>query len=154
MLDFIWTLPVQLWGTRNKWTLQKILIHGRIRTSNSGTFCFPACTSNPSATETVDDLILELLQYLLTLRYYKNSHNGGRNQVSGRVSVPCWHATPVKNAPWKPLTIGEGQARYKDRDIGGKSDWLGSNCWSRIRMSFNILERDTSYCWIRSPYRQ
>ena len=53
MLDFIWSLPVQLWGTRNKWTLQKILIHGRIRTTNSGTFCFPACTSNPSATETV-----------------------------------------------------------------------------------------------------
>ena len=73
MLDFIWTLPVQLWGTRNKGTLQKNLIHGRIRTTTSGTFCFPACTSNPSATETVDDLILELLQYLLTLRYYKNS---------------------------------------------------------------------------------
>ena len=73
MLDFIWTLPVQLWGTRNKWTLQKILIHGRIRTINSGTFCFPACTSNPSATENVDELILELLQYLLTLRHYKNS---------------------------------------------------------------------------------
>ena len=73
MLDFIWTLPVQLWGTRNKWTLQKILFHGRIRTINSGTSCFPACTSNPSATETVDELILELLQYLLTLRHYKNS---------------------------------------------------------------------------------
>ena len=72
MLDFIWTLPVQLWGTRNKLTLQKILIHGRIWTTNSGIFCFPACTSNPSATETVDDLILELLQYLLTLRHYKN----------------------------------------------------------------------------------
>ena len=25
MLDFIWTLPVQLRGTRNKWTLQNIL---------------------------------------------------------------------------------------------------------------------------------
>ena len=73
MLDFIWTLPVQLWGTRNKWTLQKIHIHGRIRTTNPGTSCFPACTSNPSATKTVDDLILELLQYLLTLRHYKNS---------------------------------------------------------------------------------
>ena len=73
MLDFIWTLPVQLWGTRNKWTLQKILINSRIRTTNSGTSCFPACTSNPSATETVGDLILELLQYLLTLWYYKNS---------------------------------------------------------------------------------
>ena len=28
------------------------------------------------------------------------------NQVSGRVSVPCWHAIPVTNAPWKPLVIG------------------------------------------------
>ena len=73
MLDFIWTLPVQLWGTRNKWTLQKNHIHGRIRTTNSGTCCFPACTSNPSATESVNELILELLQYLLTLRTYKNS---------------------------------------------------------------------------------
>ena len=70
----------------------------------------------------------------------------GRNQVSGRVSVPCWHATPVANAPWKPLIIGEGQARYQGHEIGGKSDWLGSHCWSRIRMSFNIRERDTSYC--------
>ena len=52
---------------------KKILVHGRIRTTNSGTSCFPVCTSNPSATETVDDLILELLQYLLTLRHYKNS---------------------------------------------------------------------------------
>ena len=32
-----------------------------------------------------------------------SSQNGGRNQVSGRVSAPCWHATPVANAPWKPL---------------------------------------------------
>ena len=67
--------------------------------------------------------------------------------------VLCWHATPVANAPWKPLIIGEGQARYQGHEIGGKSDWLGSHCWSRIRMSFNIRERDTSYCWIRSPYR-
>ena len=70
----------------------------------------------------------------------------GRNQVSGRVSVPCWHATPVANAPWKPLIIGESQVRYQGHEIGGKSDWLGSHCWSRIRMSFNIRERDTSYC--------
>ena len=86
MLDFIWTLPVQLWGTRNKWTLQKIHIHGRIRTTNSGTSCFPACPSNHSATETVDDLILELLQYLLTLRHYKNSDN----IKSSTVSVAEW----------------------------------------------------------------
>ena len=62
-----------------------------------------------------------------------------------RVFVPCWHATPVANAPRKPLIIGEGQARYKGHEVCGKSDWLGSHCWSRIRMSFNIRERDTSY---------
>ena len=73
--------------------------------------------------------------------------------MSGRVSVPCWHATPIANAIWKPVIIGEGQTRYQGHEIGGKSDWLGSHCWSRIRMSFNIRERDTSYCRIRSPYR-
>ena len=71
--------------------------------------------------------------------------------MSGRVSVPCWHATPVANAPWKPLIIGEGQARYQGHEIGGKSDWLGSHCWSRIRMSFNIRERDTSYLLNKIP---
>ena len=40
MLDFIWTLPVHLRGTRNKWTLQKILVHGRIRTTNTATLGF------------------------------------------------------------------------------------------------------------------
>ena len=100
MLDFIWTLPVQLWGTRNKWTLQKILIHGRIRTTNSGTSCFPACTSNPSATETVDDSILELLQYLLTLRHYKNSvpcAKGYReNENKKNCLLTVWWLIPFK----------------------------------------------------------
>ena len=35
MLDFIWTLPVQLRGQRNKWKLQKILVYGRIPTTNT-----------------------------------------------------------------------------------------------------------------------
>ena len=43
------------------------------------------------------------------------------------------------------MEIG-GQARYQCHEIGGKSDWLGSHFWPRIRMSFNIRERDTSYC--------
>ena len=77
---------------------------------------------------------------------HKQVPQWGRNQVSGRVSVPCWHATPVAHAPWKPLIIVEGKARYQGHEIGGTSDWLGSHCWSRIRMSFNIHERDTSYC--------
>ena len=42
--------------------------------------------------------------------------------MSGRVSVPCWHATPVANAPWKPLILGEGQARYEGHEIGVKFD--------------------------------
>ena len=62
----------------------------------------------------------------------------------GKRSLLACHT--VANAPWKPLIIGEGQARYQGHEIGGKSDWLGSHCWSRIRMSFNIRERDTSYC--------
>ena len=71
---------------------------------------------------------------------------GDGTRCPDSVSVLCWHATPVANAPWKPLIIGEGQARYQGHEIGGKSDWLRSHCWSRIRMSFNIRERDTSYC--------
>ena len=39
---------------------------------------------------------------------------GGRNQVSGRVSVPCWHATPVANASWKPFVI-----RLKSSSVSG-----------------------------------
>ena len=133
------------------------------------------------------------------------SSKGGRNQVSGRVSAACWHATLVANAPWKPLNsvkvkfgtvlnrcrVGKlvstirayanlpkrdgtrfrrgkrsllacrtrckcsmdttcnlvSQTRYQCHAIGGKSDRLGSHCnWSRVRMSFNIRERDTSYC--------
>ena len=43
---------------------------------------------------------------------------------------------------------------YQGHEIGGKSYRLGSHCnWSRVRMSFNIRERETSYCWIRSLYR-
>ena len=33
MLDFIWTLPVKLLGTRNKWTLQRSIVYGSIRTT-------------------------------------------------------------------------------------------------------------------------
>ena len=31
------------------------------------------------------------------------SPNVGQDQVSGGVSVPCWHATPVADARWKPI---------------------------------------------------
>ena len=31
------------------------------------------------------------------------SPKGGRLMMSGRISVPGWHAIPVANVPWKPL---------------------------------------------------
>ena len=31
----------------------------------------------------------------------------GQDQVSGGVSVLCWHAAPVANVLWKPLAIGK-----------------------------------------------
>ena len=40
---------------------------------NTAPSIFQRVPLNHSATETVDDLRLELLQYLFTLRYYKNS---------------------------------------------------------------------------------
>ena len=27
----------------------------------------------------------------------------GQDQVSGGVSIPCWHATPVADTLWKPV---------------------------------------------------
>ena len=33
----------------------------------------------------------------------------GQDQVSGGVSAPCWHATPVAYALWKPLI---GKLKY------------------------------------------
>ena len=29
----------------------------------------------------------------------------GKDQVSGGVSILCWHAAPVANVPWKPLAM-------------------------------------------------
>ena len=36
---------------------------------------------------------------------HKQVPKRGRNQVSARVSSPCWHVTPVENTPWQPLLI-------------------------------------------------
>ena len=52
--------------------ITKNLVHGRIRTTNTAPFVFQRVPLNHSATGAVDDVRLELLQYLFTLRYYKN----------------------------------------------------------------------------------
>ena len=43
---------------------------------------------------------------------------GGRNQVSGMVSVPYWHAIPVANDPWKPLII-----RWRSKTVSRSWNW-------------------------------
>ena len=53
------------------------------------------------------------------------SPKGGRKQVSGRVSAPCWHATLV-DASWKPFVIGKGLILYQGHDISVNSKKLAS----------------------------
>ena len=73
MLDFIWMLPVQLWGTWNRVNItKKFLSTVGFEPSNTAPIVFQRVSLNHSATETLDDMRLELLQYLFTLRYYKN----------------------------------------------------------------------------------
>ena len=97
MLDFIWTLPVQLRGTRNKWTLQQILVHGRIRTTNTAPFVFQRVPLTTQLLGAVDDMRLELLQYLLTLRYYKNSvpcakgYTENENEIIANLQFDDWY---------------------------------------------------------------
>ena len=98
MLDFIWTLPVQLWGTWNNWTLQKILVDGRIRiTKHTAPLVYQRVPLNHSATETVVCMRLELLQYLLTLRYYKNfvpcakGYTENENKIIANVQFGDWY---------------------------------------------------------------
>ena len=40
----------------------------------------------------------------------------GQDQVSGGVSVPCRHATPVAHAPWKPLLVMSNSVRGRLRE--------------------------------------
>ena len=84
----------------------------------------------------------------------------GQDQVSGGVSVLCWHAEPVANVLWKPRTI-----RYKVKfgnnvQISNGQKLVvclingGCHCIrSSSRLSCNIRERGTSYCLVISPYR-
>ena len=98
MLDFIWTLPVQLRGTRNKWTLQKFLSTVGFEPPK-----LPFLVSsvslpfNHSATGAVDNMRLKLLQYLFTLRYYKNSvpcakgYTENENKIIANLQFGDWY---------------------------------------------------------------
>ena len=60
---------------------------------------------------------------------------GGRNQMSGRVNVPSWHATPVANAPWKTLTI-------RWRSTSESRSWNGWKVWS---VEKSLLVKDHNF---------
>ena len=83
----------------------------------------------------------------------------GQDQVSGGVSVLCWHAAPVAYVPWKPCTIGKKSnlvIRFRSVMVKNWCNVINGGChciWSSSRMSCNIRERGTSYCLVRSPYR-
>ena len=146
MLDFICVCSVILRGVRGKTTKYKIIKFLPTVGLNLTTLRFIIRTStkvNRESTKGYSRLkrgkfeasglnncknVASSRHLVSTIGTQASPTMEGRNQVSGRVSVPCWHATPVANAPWKPLIIGEGQVRYQGHEIGGKSDWLGSHC--------------------------
>ena len=54
-----------------------------------------------------------------TIGALASSKNEGRNQVSGRVSVPCWHMPyPLQMLRRNHSYYGEGQAGYQGHEIG------------------------------------
>ena len=78
----------------------------------------------------------------------------GQDQVSGEVSVLCWHAAPVSNVLWKPFAVRYNSnsiiRSVKRSKIDAMPDQWRVSLWSSSRISFNIRERGTSYCLIRS----
>ena len=58
------------------------------------------------------------LLFLSTFGAQASPQKGGRNQVSERVSAPCWLATPIANAPWKPPII-----RWRSSTVSRSWNW-------------------------------
>ena len=64
----------------------------------------------------------------------QSSYKKGKNQVSGRVSVPCWVAT--FDAMLHGHTHNSVKVKFGIKVMKlVKSLWLGSHCWSKVRMS-------------------
>ena len=77
---------------------KKNLIHGRIRTTkHTAPLGYQRVPLNHSATETVDDMRLELLHYLFTLRYYKDSvpcakgYTENENKIIADLQLGDWY---------------------------------------------------------------
>ena len=64
----------------------------------------------------------------------------GQDQVSGGVSVLCWHAAPVANALWKPLAIRlKVKFGYKVNAIGGRRWDVAAQEWKVCNMEIKIV---------------
>ena len=54
----------------------------------------------------------------------------GQDQVSGGVSVLCWHAAPVANVLWKPLTISKkSNSVIRSRSVIGSKIGVMPDQW-------------------------
>ena len=67
----------------------------------------------------------------LDIRTYA-SPKVGQDQVSGGVSVPCRHATPVADAPWKPLI---SNVKFSKKSNQGKGHELVVSCMFECQWS-------------------
>ena len=77
----------------------------------------------------------------------RKSHNGERNQVSGRVSAPCWHATPVANASRKPLnSVKVARHRRLKKLTKVKVIYITLVWHNRIFTRFFMLNADMNIC--------
>ena len=75
MLDFICIVFAELLSKRCKRKIQNDMVCLQSMPPlgiKPATPCFPACPSNHSAIGVIEDLRIKILQYLFTLRFYKN----------------------------------------------------------------------------------
>ena len=96
MLDFLWTLPVQLWGTWNKWTLQKFLSMVGFEPPTPH-LLFASMSPQPLGYRDSWRNEIILLQYLFTLRSYKNSvpcakrYSENENKIIAYLQFGDWY---------------------------------------------------------------
>ena len=66
----------------------------------------------------------------------------GRDQVSGGVSVPCQHATPVADAPWKPII---SNVKFSKKSNLGQGHELVVS--SKIEVPRDVRNSKDPYTW-------
>ena len=64
---------------------------------------------------------------------------GGRNQVSGRVSVPCFHATPVANAPNDFNSRSYSGRKEKCMKLSKQHQWAYENTSTNVQDDLTVI---------------